>query len=70
MNAPHPYSVDEQIAGQRQAESFLLRVWAGDPMGVDELASQIELARQASLVRSRAFAARIQLALQGGGRDA
>lgn len=67
MTAPHPYARDEECFGQRQAESYLRRVAAGEPMHVDDLGQQFEMARSSSLARARAFAARVQLGLQEAG---
>lgn len=66
----HPFTRDEEIAGQRQAENFLRRIAAGEPMHIDDLGQQFEMARSSSLARARAFAARVQLALQESGNAA
>jgi len=62
----HPFTIDEEIAGDRQAENFLQRVHSGEPLGVDDLSAQFELARMSSMARARGFAARIQQQLSGG----
>lgn len=66
----HPY-VDEQMrAGRDQADAFLRRIVAGEPIEMDGLAQQHELARMGSLARARGFASRIQEMLIAGARDA
>lgn len=67
IGAAHPFTRDEEIAGQRQAENYLRRIAAGEPMHIDDLGQQFEMARSSSLARARAFAARVQLGLQESG---
>lgn len=66
----HSYVVDEQAAGGALAESFIERLKSGEPVGADDLAQQLSIARFGSVERQRAFAARIQQALIAGVRDA
>lgn len=57
MNAPS-FTADEQMKGCKQAEAFLARLH--EPVGADDLAQQIGIARFGSIERQRAFVARIQ----------
>lgn len=60
---PHPFTVDELVAGRAQAEVLLERLAAG-PVEADALGQQFELARMGSMARARGFAARIQEAIR------
>lgn len=69
MNAAHPFVRDEHDIGRSLAEQFLARVAEG-PIECDALGSFLALARQGSLARGQAFAARIQAELVARCRDA
>ncbi|HML96835.1 MAG TPA: hypothetical protein PKC29_15630 [Thermodesulfobacteriota bacterium] len=61
------YSDEQMRQGYGQAESFIARIKSGEPIMMDALAQQFELARMGSMARARGFAARLQAVLMEAG---
>lgn len=69
MTAPvSSFNATEQAIGVEQAEAFLARLH--EPVGADDLAQAISIARFGSIERQRALLARIQQELVRRARDA